>query len=52
MRPVRPKNTPTFTGAVCDIIRMYVVALIPSVVLSVIIRPKSAMFSGVPAEDP
>ena len=33
IRPVMPKKTPTFTGAVWAIIRMYVVAVTPAVVL-------------------
>src|ERR1700712_5214555 len=52
MRPVRPKNTPMLTAAVCDIILMYVLALMPAVDFSVIMRPKSPSAGGEPADEP
>ena len=52
MRPVSPKNTPMLTAAVCDIILMYVLAVMPSVVFSCIMRPKSPSACGLPVDEP
>ena len=52
IRPVMPRKTPRFTAAVCPIILIYVVALMPRVLFSSIILPKSQIALGVPADEP
>ena len=52
IRPVIPRKTPRFTGAVWPIILIYVVALMPLVLFSSTILPKSQIALGVPADEP
>ena len=52
MRPLQPKKTPMLTGAVCAIMRTYVVAVMPRQLLERMRCASSATALGWPAEDP